>query len=339
MANGSREVFLAAIGGEPTFRPAVASVNQTATYEQMDILGVRWPEANMDAKLMAQLALGAKSILGFDAVKVPFGQTIEQEALGCKINPGDEENLPSIDEHPYDAMQQNNPQYPEDFLDRGRVQVLIKAVELLKEEVGDSVGIIGGVIGPFSIAAELIGITDCVKLSLKNPSALEPFLQIATRCGTELAGALVDAGADVICIEDMMASVDMISPKGYKETVISWEAELIGKIQAPTVLHICGKIDRIIPDMIATGATALSFEPKTDLTAVKRAVETVGKNIGLVGGVDTMDHLFYGDLTAVRKAALDAREEGYSVIAPSCSIPPAATTENLKAMVEVIGQE
>jgi [methyl-Co(III) methanol-specific corrinoid protein]:coenzyme M methyltransferase len=247
-------------------------------------------------------------------------------------------NLPSIAEHPYDAQGEQEPEYPEDFLERGRVPALIQAVKILKEEIGDSVAIIGGIIGPFSISSELVGITECLKLVMRNPSRLQQFMKVATRSGIELAGALIEAGADVICVEDMMASVSMISPKSYKENVLCWETELISKIQVPTVLHICGKVDFIIQDMISTGATAISFEPKTDMEAARRAVAAAGRKIGLIGGVDTMDHLFYGNPAAVWEAALRGKEEGYSVIAPSCSIPPATTTENLKAMAEAIIQ-
>lgn len=331
--DGKREIFLAAVRGEKTSRPAVASVNQTATYEQMDELGVHMPEANMKGELMAKLALGAHTILGFDAVKAPFCQTIEQEALGCTINPGDKENLPSVVGHPYEKPQEQEPQFPEDFLERKRVPELIKAVKILKEEVGDSAAVIGGIIGPYSIAASLLGITNALKLVMKNPDSLIPFLEIATKAAGDLAKALINAGADVICIEDMMASVTMISPKSYKQVALPWQTELIGKIEVPTVLHICGKVDMIIPDMISTGVSGLSFEPQTDIPSAQRAVYEAGRNVGFIGGVNTMDHLYYGDPAMVRQAALDASEQGYHVIAPSCSIPPAATTEKLRAML------
>ena len=120
--SSARDIFLGAVRGERTSRPAVATVDQGATFEQMDALGVRWPDAHTDAKLMARLAIGAYSILGFDAIKVPFCQTIEQEALGCTVAMGDFENLPSIAEHPYDLAAEpvQVPVFPEDFLKRGQ---------------------------------------------------------------------------------------------------------------------------------------------------------------------------------------------------------------------------
>ncbi len=88
--------------------------------------------------------------------------------------------------------------------------------------------------------------------------------------------------------------------------------------------------------MISTGASALSFEPKTDINLVKQAVEASGRKVGLVGGIDAMDHLFYGKPEDIKKAATLAMENWYTVVAPSCSIPLGTVTANLKAMVEAV---
>ncbi len=332
----AKAIFMAAVQGEIKDRAAVGCVNQTATYAQMDATGARWPEANYDAEVMSKLALGAADILGWDAVRVPFCQTIEEEALGCSLKPGDDKNLPSIAEHAFNPKDTPNPTFPEDFMQRGRVQMLIKAVELTKKAVGDSRAIIGGVIGPFTIVSELIGIKACLRCVLKSQDALTPYLEVATKAATELANALVKAGADVICIEDMMASVDMISPTNYKTLALPWEQKMIKDIDAPVILHICGKVDMIVEGMIDSGAAGLSFEPKTDIEAVKKAVAASGKKVGLIGGIDTIEDLFHGDADMVKNSTKKALADGYHIIAPGCSVPPATSTEKLKAMMDTV---
>ncbi len=47
-----------------------------------------WPEGHEKGETMARLAMAAHTILGFDAVRVPFCQTFEAHALGCMIKPG-----------------------------------------------------------------------------------------------------------------------------------------------------------------------------------------------------------------------------------------------------------
>lgn len=332
MKNGKREIFMRALRGETIERPSVACVNQTGTYEQMEALGLKWPDSNFDADLMARLAIGAHTILDFDAVRVPFCQTIEEEALGCGVLIGDEKNLPSIAVHPYKIGMM--PHFPEDFLSRGRVPMLRQAVKKVKAEVGDQVAVIGGVIGPFTIVGELIGINEFLVATMKSPGELREFLRVATKAATLTAQTLLEAGADVICIEDMLASMDMVSPRIYTELAQPWEEELIYSLSpSPVILHICGRINPIIRQMLATGATALSFEPKTDFAAVKQIVKEEGRTVGLIGGIATLEDLFFGNPEKVRNSALKAAADGYHIIAPGCSIPPATTTENLKAML------
>ena len=84
-----RQRVLSAIRCEPiSGRTPCVSANQTATLEQMEATGAYWPEAHYSAEKMAALALAAHTILGLDAVKVPFCQTVEAEALGCQIRDG-----------------------------------------------------------------------------------------------------------------------------------------------------------------------------------------------------------------------------------------------------------
>ena len=62
--------------------------NCMVTYAQMEAVQALWPEAHENGETMAKLALATHTVLGFDAVRVPFCQTFEAHALGCKIKPG-----------------------------------------------------------------------------------------------------------------------------------------------------------------------------------------------------------------------------------------------------------
>ncbi|GAB4256477.1 MAG: hypothetical protein Kow00111_00570 [Thermincola ferriacetica] len=138
----SRERFMAALNGQPVDRLPVISVCQHATYDQMEQLNSYWPDAMYNAELMARLAGGAYNILGFDAVRVPFCQTHEAEALGAILKEGGREGLPSVKTHPYNIGDPVD--FPEDFLSRGRIPHLLEAIRLLKSQLGDKVIVMGG---------------------------------------------------------------------------------------------------------------------------------------------------------------------------------------------------
>lgn len=327
-----KERLLRALQGKEVDRTPVLCVNQTATYEQMEELQATWPESNYRAEKMAKLAFGAASILGFDAVRVPFCQTIEAEALGCVIKSGGEKDLPSVREHPYKVGEQ--PVLPEDFLQRGRIPELVKAIKLLKEYAGDEVFVIGGIIGPFSIAGSLVGVTEILKNSFRKPHLIEPYLEAGERAGTLLAGELIAAGVDALCIEDMMASLDMISPKIYREVVFPWEKKQIEQInKVPIIIHICGKLDAVIDDIASMGVDGISIETKVNAVEAAAKLKKYDRPVALIGGVDAVHTLFSGTPEKVAGEVVKAIEDGYTMIAPGCSIPPAAPVSSLKAMV------
>ena len=328
-----KERLLAALRGEPVDRAPVFSANQTGTYAQMDATGAAWPEAHQKAEPMAALAAGAYTVLGFDAVRVPYCQTIESEALGATVKYAGREGVPRIDVHPYHVG--DAPELPADYLSLGRIPELLEAIRILKREYGADVAVMGNVVGPFSIVANLIGITDALKASFKKPDQLRPLLEVAEQAGTLLAHALVDAGADVIVIEDMMASIDVISPPIYLNLAQPYEKQQLERFpEIPTIMHICGRVNPIGKLIAETGTTAISVEPSVDAPALVADLATFGRPIPLIGGVDAIITLFSGTPEDVKADVRKALADGYAMIAPGCSVPPAATTENLRAMVE-----
>jgi [methyl-Co(III) methanol-specific corrinoid protein]:coenzyme M methyltransferase len=275
---------------------------------------------------MTQLAREAFYTFGFDAVRIPFCQTVEAEALGCKVNyndfiPRTEDALYSLDD---------SPRYPEDFLTRGRIPELIRVVTLLKQEVGEEVLVLGGVVGPLTIVRSLLDSVPMLKASLKAPEKLEPFLKMGNRAAGQLANALMEAGADIIVIEDMAASPDFGHPKTYKTMVSYYHQTLIESIPVPVILHICGDITLIAEEMIRTKARNLSIEPKTAVSTIR---SKAGDETILIGGVDAPS-LFLSTPEEIRSLSIAALKGGIDILAPGCSIPPDTPVENLQAMVQ-----
>lgn len=305
--------------------------NGTPTYEQMEKVGAYWPEAHERAEDMAKLALAAYTVLGFDAVRVPFCQTFEAEALGSKVKSGGKENIPGID-HPPAYKLDDRPVMPDDFLQRGRLPQLIEAVRILKREVGDKAAIIGGIIGPFTIAGALLDAVPILKASFKEPDKLHPFLEVAEAAGTALGKALIEAGADLICVEDMQASPDLIAPRTYRDLELEYQRRQVEALDAPVILHICGNVDKIVEYMAETGVEALSLEPKSDVDMARRKG---GPTSIIIGGVDAATTLFMKTPEVVKEAAREQIDLGLDILAPGCAIAPGTPTDNLLAMVEV----
>ncbi len=327
----SRERVFAVLNHRTPDRMPCFGANSTATYEQMKETGAFWPEAHEQAEAMARLAMAAHTVLGFDAVRVPFCQTIEAEALGCHIKPGGSEGIPGILHPPTPYGLDDRPEFPEDFLERGRIPELIQAVKIIKTEMGDKVPIIGGIIGPFTIAGSLLDIVPTLKATFKTPEKLRPFLEIGEQAGTTLANALIEAGADIIACEDMTASPELIAPQTYKDYEVKYQTRQFEAIAVPKILHICGRIEHIIHWMAETGADVLSLEPKVDLN---NARAKCNRDTIFMGGVDTVTTLLMNDADEVRQACEKAMAEGIQILAPGCAVAPGTPTDNLRSMVK-----
>jgi [methyl-Co(III) methanol-specific corrinoid protein]:coenzyme M methyltransferase len=329
-----KERVMAVLNHQKPDRMPCFGANSTVTYEQMEKVQAFWPDGHSKGEVMAQQALAAYTVLGFDAVRVPFCQTFEAVALGCIRKPGniqEVEGIPGI-EHPPPYKLDDTPLFPEDFLSRGFIPELLKAVRILKKELGDKVPIVAGIIGPFTVAGSLIDTIPLLKASFKAPEKMRPFLDIGEKAGTALALALVDAGADIISVEDMTASPELIAPKTYRDYEMEYQKKQFDAIPVPKILHICGNVDGIIEYMGRTHADIISLEPKASATLAR---QKCGNDMILMGGVDTATTLYMKDPETVRQGCEESIADGIQILAPGCAVAPGTPLENLLAMVEV----
>jgi len=329
-----KERIMAVMNHQKPDRMPCWGANSTPTFPQMEKAQAFWPEAHLEGEAMAKQAAQAYYLLGFDAVRVPFSQIYEAEALGCIVKSGREKSWPGIDRPGPYKLDDTLPEFPSDFLDRGHIPAVLEAIRLLKKEFGDSgPAIVGGMIGPFTIAADLVEVEKMLKATFKQPDKIPPFIDFAEKAGTMFANAMIDAGADIIVNEDMTASPDLIIPKSYGALELEPQKRQFAAMKkVPKVLHICGKVDSIVEWMGQTGADCLSIEPAADVALAR---EKCGPDMVLMGGVDVKFTLFSKGPEDVMEESEAEIAKGLQMLAPGCSIAPGSPTENLVAMVEV----
>lgn len=319
-----RDRVLAALHRRPSRPIPVGAVTQTATTAQMEQLGIRWPEAHLDPELLAGLALGAWEILGFDMVRVPFDQTIEAQLLGAEVDLGTSASSPAVKSHP---LQLGDPLPPFPNLRSGRARTVAGGLSILRERLCGGAAVVGGIVGPFTLASQLLGTSTILMESLLHPEAVRPTIDFAVGVGVAYAQAQIEAGAEAICVEDMAASLDLVSPRIYRNLIHGAHRRLIAGIGAPVILHICGGNTKILDLLTSTGADALSLDAATDLAAAARCGACA-----IIGGIRPVEVLLEGRLDDVRRAVRESIDAGVHIVAPGCGIPPATPTENLLEM-------
>jgi [methyl-Co(III) methanol-specific corrinoid protein]:coenzyme M methyltransferase len=327
-----KERFMAALSGEKLDRPAVGCTTQSVTVDQMDAVGVRWPEAHSDAKMMAALGAAGAKVFGFENVRIPFCLTVEAEIFGAKVDMGKRDRTPMIKNHVFDPK--DTPAYPEDFLGMERVRTVLEAVRILKDQVGNELPIVVGTAGPTTIAGHLIGTESMLMMMLTQPDTVHKFLKASCAMEKQYIQALVAAGADVIAMSDPNASSDMLSVPMFDTFARPYIKEAWAEVKgAKKILHICGNTTKMLDHMIATGADGLSIEEKVDPA---KAVQIVNGRAALVGNMGVVQPLLMGTPEECTAVALKIKEAGFNIIAPGCGLAARVPKANIEAMVKAV---
>ena len=327
-----RDRVINAILGKEVDRTPAASVTQTATVEQMESVKSYWPEAHLNPEKMANLSMVFYKETGLESARVPFDLTVLAESFGCTIDMGKVNIQPSVrkDGH-ISADEIERLDVPEELLQGGRIQTVLKAVEILKDTVGDNLPIIAGYEGPVTLAGHLLGMEKFMMWFKKKPENIGPLLNVTAKACREYGNALYEAGADVVVPCDPTASPEALSPKDFKKHLKPALSDLAENLEGTKVLHICGNITRILNDLKEIPFDALSIEEKVDLSVAKKIL---GEDLRIVGNISPIDTLLRGTPKDVREESIKALKCGVDLLAPGCGVAPETPTRNLRAMAD-----
>ena len=330
-----KERLFATLDREPVDRIPVAQPLQTGTVELMESCGAFWPATHSDPQLMASLAYEAHRVIGFESVRVPFDINVEAEAMGCELDfyAGSNKGLdiqPPVKTPPMTSVDDfENVKDPDPYTD-GRMPVVLKAIELLKKKLPDTIPIFSAVVGPFMVAAQVRGVDLFMRELMREPDKVRDIIERAGRACLRYAQAQVEAGADCVVIVDASASPDLISPKQFDEFAKPHTKRIADEISVRSILHICGRAHPILTRM-AEVSPGISIDSSVDMAEAK---ETVGPKTAICGNVDVNTVLMFGEPAEVVEAVKACIDKGTDLLTTSCGIPSVTPTENLKAMVE-----
>jgi len=299
------------------------------TIHGLEKYGWRFPEIHTDARKMASMAASTYELFGFECAVVPFDLGVEAEALGSKVNyyPQASDILyPTISQHPAEKVEDLKLQVPPDLAKAGRIPLVTEALGILKKEVGDRIAIGSHVLGPYTLAGQLLDLSQLAKAAFKKANLVGQLLN-------QLAGVLVDiikiyrqAGADYITVREMGAGPDILSPRIFESLIRSPLERIFADIPSPKVLHICGDTNAIVEQMAACGADALSVEKKNNVAETRRKL---GPGAIIFGELDAYGILSQGTPDQVEKAVQEAIARGVNGIWPGCDIWPKVPRENM----------
>ena len=326
-----KDVFLHALRREPVPRPATGSATSVATVDLMQRVGAFFPEAHRDAETMARLARAGATVLGFDNVMPLFSVWHESAALGCQVEWGAVDRMPDC-RAPLAASIEELPVIPPDLLQREGCAVPLRALRMLKGDIGDEVAIVGKVFGPWTLGYHVYGVEEFLISTLLNPDAVKRAMERLKEVTVQFATAQIEAGADALCLADH-ATRDLCSPETYRDFLADIHAEMAKRIPCPLILHICGDTSDRIPFIIETGLACFHFDSKVP-TATARAL--AGDRLALMGGTSNLDIIRTG---TPEQIAADVREKvahRIDIIGPECAVPLDAPCDNMRLLADEV---
>lgn len=328
----SKQRFLNALYLRAVDRPPVASVVTGITVSMMDECGLDWTEVHTDPTKLARLAETIWTKHQIECIKLPFDMAVESEILGSAIEWGTRDTLPTEYMGAFDHP--DKLEIPRDFLDRGRLPLVLKTIELLRRRYDDEVAIVSSIVGPFTLASKVFGFETFFLWLVEHPDFAHQALDRLTDLAITYAAAQVNAGADAILIGEASCSGSLISAKTYNEYAVPYQTRLCATIrQVPSILHICGKTDRHLPHILSTGVTAYSYDENANMSVLQEHLK--GK-VSLIGYIPTVEVMLRGTPELVYQSATECLRSGVDILAAGCSMPPHTTSANLAAMVRAV---
>jgi MtaA/CmuA family methyltransferase len=320
--------LLAVLTGQPVDRPPVVGVTNAVTLGLMEAVGARFPEVHHDSGQMAKLGSAAFTVCGLESVKVPFDLTVEAGALGGEVDFGTFDTLPKVKVPPFASPEQLTVE--EDFVNRGRMPVVLEAIRLCRKDYDGRVPVISSIVGPFTLATMLFGLEDLFIWMINEQARYKSALEKATKACVLYARRQLEAGTQVVQIADPSSSRDLISSEQYGTLVAPYHRELCSSLNVPTVIHICGNITGHLRHVAETGASGLSFDYKTDIEEAKKRLK--GK-MALFGYLPT-SLLCEGKPEEVDAYSRECIKAGIDALNAGCAWSLETPVENIRAMVE-----
>lgn len=262
--------------------------------------------------------------------------SVEAECFGAKVRFSDTEVPCVVGACVHDTEEAKALSVPE--IGAGRTDIVIGAIRLAKEKITDR-PVLAGMIGPISLAARLLDVTELLYDCCDEPDMVHTILRKATDFLKKYALALKNAGADGLLLAEPVAG--LVSPDMEKEFSASYVKEIVAAVQDadfPVIYHNCGDHTKeMLPSFLENGAAAYHFGNSTNLSEVLKAVSP---DIIVMGNLDAASVFRFGTPETVKRAAKELLESAgsYPNFIPSsgCDVPPGTAWENIDAFYEAV---
>lgn len=288
-----------------------------------------------DGELLARCQLNALSHYGYDAVFAFMDAGVETEAVGSRLVYRDD-MYPYVERYAVaDATEVDKFAVP-DPERSGRMPEVLRAAQILRRELRDEVLIVGSVMGPMTLAMQLMGPEKTLFLAIDEPDQFAGVLDFALEVAISFGLAQIEAGAHLPMVFDPSASPAVIPPQLFREFVLPRLKRLFSALKSggslANWLHIAGPAETIYPFYPEAGVDIANFDYCIDPLRARQILPRtcLDGNIKPLSFVEATPN----DIARESAGLLELfSARGGFILSSGCEIPPESKSENVAAMV------
>lgn len=328
----SRERVFAFLDGRPVDRLPLMPVVMMFCADQ---IGVKYGQYVRDFQVLAEAQMRTAEKFDFDLVSTMSDPAREAFDCGARVEFYDDQPAAIIESEALLADKTKLKQLRRpDPLGGGRMHSAVRAIELMKSQVGHEKAILGWVEGPCAEAADLRGINSLMLDFYDDPAFVCELFDFVVEMELRYAQAQVAAGADIIGVGDAAAS--LIGPRFYEEFVWPYEKKLVDGLHAMGAavrLHICGNTTRILDGMGRLGCEIVDLDYPVSIAEARRVM---GPNQIVLGNVNPVVGLRDASPDEVAASFAECHRQAGPryIVGAGCEIVRDTPLANLQAMVD-----
>jgi uroporphyrinogen decarboxylase len=289
-----------------------------------------------DAEIQTKVIIALQKRLQTPVVQTGMDLSVEAEAFGAPVELPDYE-VPTVTSpiifSVADAQKLAVPRPG-----AGRTIVYLRTAELLRKSLPGTV-VLGGCVGPFTLASRLIGLSEACMMAMTEPDTVNIVLEKCTEFLKSYVSAFRSVGADGVIMAEPAAG--LLSPDMMEQFSIKWINRVANFVDSDDdfgiILHNCGAKPIHIETKSKAAVSAFHFGSTMDIHA---ALDALPSSKPVCGNLDPSAIFVQGKPEEVfAKTTLLLKEtQKYPNFVPSsgCDIPPQAPLENLDAFIEAV---
>lgn len=221
-----------------------------------------------------------------------------------------------------------------------RSGLYVEAIKKASDMITDR-PVLAGIIGPFSLAARLLDVTEIMMDCYDEPDMVHIVLEKSTDFLIEYAKAYKAAGADGIIMAEPVAG--LLSPMLEEEFSSPYVKKIVEAVQSDefiVIYHNCGNnTPKMLDSILKTGASAYHFGNSVSMIEM---LEKVPGDTIVMGNIDPAGVIRLGTPEIVREKTLALMDECSKypnfVISTGCDVPPLSPWENINAFFSAVNE-